>query len=99
MTGLAGGGADKLGGGLSRKHALRSGENPRGEDPREGARHEAAHNRFYPFRRKRSVGGLVEPAVQLEPLLQPVHEMVGAAALLDEAVLAGLKDVQFGGNV
>jgi len=35
----------------------------------------------------------------LEPFLQTVHEMAGAAAFLHEAVPAGLEDMQFHRNV
>ena len=39
-----------------------------------------------------------EPAVQLQPLFDPVQVVIRAAALLSEAVLAGLEYVQFGGQ-
>ena len=39
---------------------------------------------------------LGQPTVQLQPLLYPVQVVIRAAALLSEAVLAGLEYVQFG---
>ena len=39
-----------------------------------------------------------QPSVQLQPLLYAVQVVIRSAALLSEAVLAGLEDVQFGGQ-